>query len=426
MTPPATAPLERTLGLGGGIALAIGSVAGSGILFLPSVTYRLAGPDALVVWVAAVLLCVPLLLVFSAMVREVPDGSGLEGFVARGLGPDAAACVPALILVTYYPGLAAASLVAGGYLETAVGGGQVVELVGALLVIGVTTAANLVGARAGARWQSTVMWLLLIAAVSLVALTVPEARGGYEAVRPVLSDLDPIVAGVLVGFWAFAGFENMTFIAGELRNPQRDYLVVTVIALVAYAALALLLTANLAAIVPRTEVDALLGIAQLADAVALPGVGVGAITVLALALVQANTGSWLWGTSRLLHAGAREGRLPAWLTPLDGRGVPRRAVLALALPGAALTCFAAAVPMVIVPFVVAASAVFLFLYLLALVSYLRTASGLLRRGGASVLTLVLLAIVASRGWYVALPMVVSAAAWMTSRAARRRRRSGRR
>ena len=38
--------LQRTLGLGGGIALAIGSVAGSGILFLPSVIYRLAEHDA--------------------------------------------------------------------------------------------------------------------------------------------------------------------------------------------------------------------------------------------------------------------------------------------------------------------------------------------------------------------------------------------
>ena len=34
--------LRRSLGLGAGIALAFGSVAGSGILFLSSLTYRIA------------------------------------------------------------------------------------------------------------------------------------------------------------------------------------------------------------------------------------------------------------------------------------------------------------------------------------------------------------------------------------------------
>jgi amino acid efflux transporter len=98
-----TAPdlgLRRSLGLGAGIALAVGSVAGSGILFLPSLTYQIAGHDALVVWGAVTLLCFPLLLVFADMVRRVPDGSGLEGFIALGLGRHVAATVPPLFLST--------------------------------------------------------------------------------------------------------------------------------------------------------------------------------------------------------------------------------------------------------------------------------------------------------------------------------------
>jgi len=125
--------LQRTLGLGGGIALAIGSVAGSGILFLPSVIYKLAEHDALVVWGLATLLCVPLLLVFGEMVRESHDGSGIEGFIARGLGPSFAACVPLLFALIFPPALAAATLVAGGYLEHAIGGGSFVQLAGAFL-----------------------------------------------------------------------------------------------------------------------------------------------------------------------------------------------------------------------------------------------------------------------------------------------------
>jgi amino acid efflux transporter len=416
--------LRRTLGIGGGIVLAIGSVAGSGILFLPSVTYHLAGSDALVVWLAAAALCVPLLLVFGDMVREVPDGSGIEGFVARGLGVDVAASVPVLILATYYPGLAAASLVAGGYLESAVGGGSGVRLAGALGVISITTWTNLVGARAGARAQALVTWTLLGAALLLVAFTFPDARGNYDAVAPELEAVGPLFAGIVVAFWAYAGFENMTFVAGEMRNPRRDYLIATLVALVAYGTLAVLLTANLAAIFPPSQVDELAGVAQLARHVPVPALGVAVITTLALALVQANTASWLWGTSRLVFASARERRPPAWFATLDARGIPRRAVLSLALPGAALTCATAVVPGLVLPFVVSASAIFMFLYLLALASYVRVRRRSARSLGAVALILAIGGVLATRGWYFVYPLAVTAATVAASWLRRRRRAAG--
>ena len=44
--------LQRTLTLWDCVALAVGSIAGSGILYLPSLTYVLAGHDVLLVWLA--------------------------------------------------------------------------------------------------------------------------------------------------------------------------------------------------------------------------------------------------------------------------------------------------------------------------------------------------------------------------------------
>ena len=407
--------LQRTLGLGGGIALAIGSVAGSGILFLPSVIYRLAEHDALVVWGLATLLCVPLLLVFGEMVRESHDGSGIEGFIARGLGPEFAASVPLLFALIFPPALAAATLVAGGYLEHALGGGSLVTLAGALAVIAGALYTNLVGARTGARLQSIATFTLLGAAVLLVAVTFP-ARSGYGAVVPRLDSLSPLLAGVLVAFWGFAGFENMTFVAGEMRNPRRDYLLATFIALASYGLLAALLTANIGAILPRDAVDELAGVAQLAGRVSGGAV---VITVLALALMQANNASWLWGISRLLFSSARDGRAPSWLAVLDARGIPRRAVLVLQLPGAALTCVAAFVPGLVLHLVVGVSAVFMFIYALALASYVRTPRPLPRRAGAGVLLVAMVAVLAGQGWYALPPLVVA------TLAARARRRTAR-
>ncbi len=404
--------LQRTLGLGGGIALAIGSVAGSGILFLPSVIYKLAEHDALVVWGLATLLCVPLLLVFGEMVRESHDGSGIEGFIARGLGPSFAACVPLLFALIFPPALAAATLVAGGYLSHALGGGAVVQLAGALAVIAGALYTNLVGARAGARLQSIATFTLLGAAVVLVALTFPDARGGYDAVKPALDSLSPLLAGVLVAFWGFAGFENMTFVAGEMRNPKRDYLLASFIALASYGLLAALLTANIGAIFPPDAVDQLAGVAQLAGRVSGGAV---VITVLALALMQANNASWLWGISRLLFSSARDGRAPSWLAVLDARGIPRRAVLVLQLPGAGLTCVAAFVPGLVLHLVVGVSAVFMFIYALALASYVRTPRPWPRRAGAGMLLAAMVAVLASQGWYALPPLIVAGFAFFASR-----------
>jgi amino acid efflux transporter len=236
---------------------------------------------------------------------------------------------------------------------------------------------------------------------------------------PRLDRLDPLLGGVLVAFWGYAGFENMTFVAGEMRNPGRDYLIATTVALVAYGLLAALLTANIGAIVPRGQLDQLAGVAQLAHHVAVPAAGVAVITVLALALMQANNASWLWGISRLLFASARDGRAPAWLAALDARGIPRRAVLVLQLPGAALTCAAAFVPGLVLHLVVGVSAVFMFLYALALASYVRTPRPWPRRAGAGVLLALMVGVLASRGWYALPPPVVAALGAVASRRGRR-------
>jgi amino acid efflux transporter len=272
--------------------------------------------------------------------------------------------VPALLLVVFYPAMAAAMLVAGGYVSSS----APVRLGVALAIIAVTTVGALGGARGAARLQVTVVWTTLAAAVALVVLT---SGGSYGAIRPTFSDVGAIAQAVLVAFWGFAGFENMTFVAGELRNPRRDYLIAVGVALGGYCVLAMALTANIASLIPRGDVDQLSGVAQLADYA--PG-GV-VISVLAVALVQAGAGSWVWGISRLLYSTARDGRLPSWFAALDRRGVPRRAILSLTVPGACATCVAAVWPGLVLPFVTFASAVFVTLYALAVASFIAVRRG---------------------------------------------------
>jgi amino acid efflux transporter len=74
------------------IPLAIGSIAGSGILFLPSAVYVEAGRNSLLVWALSTLVCLPMLLMFEDMVRATPDGGSIQAFIGAGLGDVAGRC----------------------------------------------------------------------------------------------------------------------------------------------------------------------------------------------------------------------------------------------------------------------------------------------------------------------------------------------
>lgn len=406
--------LRRTLTLWDGMALAIGSIAGSGILYLPSLTYVLAGQDVLFVWLGGTLLCLPLLFMFADMVRLIPDGSGIEGFIARGLGPHVAATVPLLFLSVVVLGIPAGVLVAGEYLRSAIGGGMVVQFVGALAILAVAITTNLVGAAIGARVQRNVSWALLIVVVALCALTYPQIDHGYSAVLPTASAPGSILPGIVVAFWAYVGFENLTFIAGEFRNPRRDFPLAMIVAFLVYGGLALALTVIIAALIPRNRVSDLSGLFQLAERITPAWLATSIIVAFALAIMQLNAASWLWGMSRLIYASARTKRLPHWFAHLDSRGLPRRAILLLGIAFVIMTGMTAVFPNLLVSVLTVASSVFLFLYLLCLVSYLRVTQSYGKRLVYAVLFVLLLAILLSIGLKILYPIVVFLLALITS------------
>jgi amino acid efflux transporter len=398
--------LTRALTLKDGIALAIGSIAGSGILFLPSLTYSIGGRDVLLIWIGGTLLCFPMLFMFTDMVKAVPDGSGIEGFIAKGLGRHAAASVPVLFLALVSIGMPSGCLVAGEYLENALAHGRAVQGIAALAILLIAIAINLTGIKMGALIQTVITWGLLAIAVLLCAFTFPYARDNYGAVAPTFSALGPVLSGIVVAFWAYAGFENLTFIAGEFKNPKRDFFLAMAVAFVAYGGLAVALTANLAAIIPRTEVNKVAGLFQLAEKVQPTWLSTWVITIFALALMQINANSWLWGMSRLLYSSANARRMPSYFGHLDAKSLPRRAIVAFGTVLLAMTCVFAFFPQLLVEALTAASSVFMFLYVLFLVSYIVSE----RRGWkwalAVGLLIFLVVTLASAGVRVLYPVVV--------------------
>ena len=194
-----------------------------------------------------------------------------------------------------------------------------------------------------------------------------------------MRDSGAILPGIVVAFWAYAGFENLTFIAGEFRNPQRDFLLAMIIAFLIYSILAVTLTVLIAALIPHDQVSSFSGLFQLAARIPPAWLTTGIIALFALIIVQMNVASWLWGMSRLAYSSAKMGYLPHWIAHLDKRGLPGRAVLILGSIGVVLTSIAVAFPTLLATAFTLASSVFLFIYLLCLASYIRLTRGLCKR-----------------------------------------------
>ena len=406
--------LQRTLTLWDGMALAIGSIAGSGILYLPSLTYVLAGNDVLVVWLGGTLICLPMLFMFADMIRLVDDGSGIEGFIARGLGSHVAATVPFLFLSIVILGIPAGVLIAGEYLRAALGGGALTQLTGALIILAVAITTNLLGAAMGARFQRNITLCLLVVIVTLCALTYPQIHQSFRPVLPTFTAIGPILSGIVVAFWAYAGFENLTFIAGEFKNPRRDFPLAIIVAFLVYGGLTLALTVIIAELIPQSQVSSFSGLFQLAEHIMPTWLATSIIVIFALTIMQLNAASWLWGMSRLIYASAQARRLPSWFNRLDRHGVPRRAIVLLSVIFVIITVINTVLPALLVNVLTIASSVFLFIYLLCLFSYLRFTRGIGKRIIYGALSLFLIATLVSVGLKILYPLLIFAAAFVAS------------
>jgi amino acid efflux transporter len=325
-----------------GAALTIGAVLGTGVISLPSLAADLAEPASIVAWVALVLLSIPLAATFAALGARHPDSGGVSTYVRRAFSGRAASAVGWCFYFAIPVGAPPAAAFAGGYVADLLGGGRTTMLLTAAALVAVVAAMNAFGLRISGTAQlvlAAVLGVLLVAA-TVTALPhadldnlAPFAPKGWAAVGGT--------AAVLV--WAFAGWEAVTSLSADYRNPRRDIPRVTVIAVVVVGVLYLgVVVTSFLVLGPRTGRSQ----APLADLLAI-GFGPPArvvTTVVALLLIVGAMNAYFAGGSRLGAALGRDGALPAWFARGGSAGeVPRRslAVIALlSLTSLAVTAFA--------------------------------------------------------------------------------------
>jgi amino acid transporter len=321
--PSAAAPAERptgTLTVRGASFLGIGSMIGAGIFALLGEAGAVAGAAVWISFLIGGIVAGLLGYVCSKLGGRYPSRGGLitylvEGFglgrlvgVASWLGYIAAVVVvTAMVAVSF--GSYARSLFIGENAST-----KWDHLFITLLIIAMT-ALNMVGAKFVARAQSLIVTGVLVVFGVFIVVTITNMNTSLLAFSGYPS-FAKIVSSVALTFFAYLGFNVITFTAGDLRDPEHDlpkamYSALGVTSLV-YVLIALGVFGTLT--VPEVIKYGETAIAEAAR----PTLGDAGFTVMAIAALlstAASTNATLYASGNLTGMLADTGLFPPFFGP---------------------------------------------------------------------------------------------------------------
>ncbi|WP_193509182.1 APC family permease [Cryobacterium sp. BB736] len=318
-----------TVGLWQGSALYIASVLGTGILVLPALAASVAGPASIIAITAVLVLSIPLAGTFAALAARYPDAGGVATFVRRALGNTAARAAGYWFFFGVGVGMPVVAVLGAAYIVGVVGGPRWAVVLVAVVLLVPPFLSNLFGVRVSGRVQLVLSGLLVVIVVGVILVTVPAADA--DNFQPFLPHgWAGVGAAINLFVWATAGWEAVTHIAGEFRNPRRTIPFATAIAILAVGAAYLGLQVVTIAVM---GVDASKSDVPLLDLVATTAPGIGPIFVAFIAGVVAVgvLNLYVGAFAKLGASLGRDGDLPRWMAAgAETGGVPRRALLVVA------------------------------------------------------------------------------------------------
>jgi amino acid transporter len=296
-TPPqGSASLRRQLGLWSAVAVLIGSTIGSGIFRSPAgIADKLPGPLPLMgVWVAGGLFALCGALTLAELSGAFPETGGAYVFIREGWGR-----MPAFLfgwselVLIRAASLGAISTTFAEYLLRVLGYNPSVAPYTdwvhyiAAIAIALTATFNYVGLKWGSLVQNLTTLAkyggLLFIIVLALAIGLPRTGGHYTPVAPAGSFHIAAFGLALVSvLWAFDGWADLSFVAGEVKEPRRTLPRAIIIGTVAVIVIYLLANLAYMAVIPVEEIrTSRLVAADVAQRlIGLPGVVLVALTVM--------------------------------------------------------------------------------------------------------------------------------------------------
>jgi amino acid efflux transporter len=214
--------LRQTLNVWRGTAMLLNIVLGAGLLTLPGLAVQTAGDGAFLIWLACAGAAVPLLIIFAVLGRKYPNSGGLAAILKRAFGDFGYVSATFLFLGAVIFGLPAIALTGGHYAAAMLGLSP--HLLAVLLLVA-AVGVNLISAERAAQINTALASVLLVILVMIAVV-------GWEITKPDIGALIPepidfpdrklFLAGFMMVFFAFTGWEVGANLSGEFKNPNRN------------------------------------------------------------------------------------------------------------------------------------------------------------------------------------------------------------
>ncbi len=246
------AGLVRQLGFFDSVMVVVGIVIGSGI-FLTTGIMAKSIPSAgliLLAWLVGGLLTLAGALTYAELGAAMPEAGGQYVYLREAYGPMSGFLFGWILFLVYLTGgIAALSLAFGeyvGYFFPSLGTEQTIlalnipffqnslqyslsagQITGIIVII-LLSIFNFIGVGLGKSIQNlfTVIKIGTIAAIIILGFALGKGTSPGLALNPSGMSFGGIIVGLGVSLvavsWAFDGWNNVNFVAGEIKNPKRN------------------------------------------------------------------------------------------------------------------------------------------------------------------------------------------------------------
>ena len=356
--------LIRGLGLIGAISVNVANIIGTGVFLKARVmTCNVGTPGkALIVWVLAGLLALAGALTYAELLAMKPRAAGEYGLVRDAYGRPLGFIYGWTQFVIARTASAAAlavgfaiflnDLVGGTLRPTVLGpftlpGGFTLSLTRlqlvALAAIIITTLINCAAVRVSGGVASvlTGMKIVLLLGVGFGAFFYSSGDWGHLGLANSggLCEGVPITTGGIAGFaaamigalWAYDGWNNITFLAGEVKNPGRNLPLALIGGGLVVMALYLFVNVSYFHVLTPTQIASVPASSSVAAEVVRRLLGAVAVTLMAAAMMTSSFGALhasILATARIPYALAKDGLIVKSLAHVSPRThVPIRALV---------------------------------------------------------------------------------------------------
>jgi basic amino acid/polyamine antiporter, APA family len=356
---PQEPKLERALGFLPAAALLTGTVIGTGIFLVPSTMARETGSvlGVLLVWLFGAGLSVCGALTYAELGAALPEAGGEYAFLRRAYGPFFGFLFGWQQIVIGKTGsIAAIGLASSLFLSFLF---PVIErdilMLGALNVSGVQLVAigwiilltlpNLFGVAKGGALQTLLTFFKIIAILALVVVSLSYVGGSWERLFTEKGQPDPDFsqqwlgwgAALAAALWAYDGWNNVTMVSAEIRNPEKTIPRVLILGITTVAIIYMVTNLAYFYVLPLEAIQASKHVAQDVATQIFGNAGGQALTVTAVISTLAALNGAILSGARVFYAMARDGLFFGPLSRIDpnhhtpSRALATQATLAILL-----------------------------------------------------------------------------------------------